>query len=213
MTGAILGGLTAALLLLGAGHVHGLLAWAVCAPLIVVCGGGVARAGGAGAVFGIAVTVGGHASWVGAAGERYFGLPPVLAIGAAGTLAVPCGALFGALLGVALHCAERWPVPWSILMVGAVWAAWEASILAVFPYYPWASLAATQADTPLLLQVASVAGQGGLSFAIAAAGAAFGHAAKRGQATFSPSGSDLPDRVRNGEKVACPLFAGLANIG
>jgi apolipoprotein N-acyltransferase len=132
-----------------------------------------------GAVFGVGVAFGGSVPWVTAAGEQYFHLPPWLAAVCAAGLGLVWGAAFGALLVTGLRCAVLGPADWTIVAVGAVWAAWEWLTTTVFPYYPWAGLAATQVDVPVVLQVASLGGQSGLSWAVASAGAAFGLAAQR----------------------------------
>ncbi|MBI4517679.1 MAG: apolipoprotein N-acyltransferase [Deltaproteobacteria bacterium] len=134
-----------------------------------------------GAVFGAAVALAAHAPWVAAAGRLYFGLGPWLAAVAATALAVGCGAVYGSVLGAMLRCAlcSR-PAGLAAIAVGAAWAAWESLTTALFPYYPWAGLAATQTDLPTL-QLVSVAGQGALSAVIAGAGACFGLAGRAGE--------------------------------
>lgn len=154
-----------------------------------------------GALFGVGVTFGGGLPWVTAAGVQYFHLPLWLAAGCAAGLALLCGATFGALLGAGLRCAVHAPAGWTIVAVGAVWAAWESLTTAVFPYYPWAGLAATQVDLPVLLQAASIGGQTGLSWAMASAGAALAF-------TVRSLPSD-PTRLRSGiTGVAIVLLAG-----
>ena len=164
--------LTAAAFLTAATRLHGALAWLVCTPLIL----GVARADGlrgagtVGALFGVTAALGGHGGWVAAAGQQYFELSWPQAAAAVLLLAVPCGTLLGAVLGVGLRCAVQAAGPSAALSAGAVWAAWEWLTTAVLPYYPWASLASTQADLAVPLQIAGLLGQAGLSFCIAAAG-------------------------------------------
>ncbi len=169
-------GVIGAFLLLGAAHVHGLLGWTVCIPLVLAqryCQGWRATCA-AGTAFGLTVALCGDARWVAAAGEQYFHLPAWSAAAAAGALGVIFGGAFGLLLGILLHCAARPPGAWRIGAFGAAWAAWESLTIAVVPYYPWVSLAATQADAPMLLQLASLAGQHGLSCVMAATGTALG---------------------------------------
>jgi apolipoprotein N-acyltransferase len=130
-------------------------------------------------VFGLTVALGGDARWVAAAGVQYFHLPHWSAAAAAGALGVLFGGSFGLLLGVLLHSTLRLRGAWPIVACGAAWAAWESLTIAVVPYYPWVSLAATQAETPMLLQLASLAGQSAVSCAMAATGTAFGLALQR----------------------------------
>ncbi len=124
----------------------------------------------AGALFGVTAALGSHGGWVAAAGQQYFDLSWPRAAAAFLLFAVPCGALLGAALGVGLRCTVEVPRSSAALFAGAVWAAWEWLTTAVLPYYPWASLAATQADLAVPLQIAGLLGGPGLSFCIAAAG-------------------------------------------
>jgi apolipoprotein N-acyltransferase len=174
MLAALAAAVAAALLFVGAMRLHGLLAWGVCAPLVLATlwVQGWRGACAVGALFGVGVAFGGGVPWVTAAGEQYFHLPLWLAVVCAAVLALACGATFGALLGAGLRCAVHGSAGWTIVAVGAVWAAWEGLTTAVFPHYPWAGLAATQVDLPVLLQAASLGGQTGLSWAMASAGAA-----------------------------------------
>jgi apolipoprotein N-acyltransferase len=182
MMQSIVSGGTAALLLLGAVHVHGALAWLVCAPLAFHirrrCGWGMA--GLTGAAFGMVAAVTQHVPWLAETAARYFGLSLWEASAPAAALALVCGATFGMLLGIALRAVLRWRPGPAIIVAALLWGAWESLLLLVLPYYPWVSLAATQVGMPRLLQGASLAGQTGLSCAIAAAGTAFGLALVRG---------------------------------
>jgi apolipoprotein N-acyltransferase len=176
MIQSIVCGVVAALLLLGAVDVHGLLAWLLCVPLVVRlradCSWQAAVV--TGVAFGIAAAVILHLPWLSATAARYFGLAPGPAFAAAATLAVLCGATFGAPLGLALRAALSFRPAVAIVAVAAFWAAWEAWLVALPPYYPWVSLAATQVGMPALLQIAGLGGQAALSCTIAAAGAALG---------------------------------------
>lgn len=173
---SVAGSLAAAFLLLAAMYVHGLLAWLVCAPLVLAyprrCGW--CRAALIGGIFGLTVAVGGDARWVASAAQLYFHLPPWPAVLTATGLAVVFGGGLGVSLGITLRCALRLPRAWAVAAVGATWATWESLVITVLPYYPWVSLAATQARMPTMLQIASVVGQTGLSSVIAAGGAALG---------------------------------------
>ena len=175
MTVPVLCGLAAAFLLLAGSYVHGSIAWLAAAPLVLArCGHSWRRAGALGLACAVTVAVGGEAHWVGVAGERYFGLPGWKAAALVAVLALGAGLTYGLVLGAILRCTTGLRPGWTIIAVGAGWSAWESLTTTAFPYYPWASLAATQAWAPVLLQVASVTGQGGLSFAMAAAGACLG---------------------------------------
>jgi apolipoprotein N-acyltransferase len=175
MTVPVLCGLAAAFLLLAGSYVHGSIAWLVAAPLVLArCGHSWRRAGALGLACAVTIAVGGEAHWVGVAGERYFGLPGWTAAALVAMLALGAGLTYGLVLAAILRYASGLRPGWTIVAVGAGWSAWESLTTSAFPYYPWASLAATQAWAPVLLQVASVAGQGGLSFAMAAAGACLG---------------------------------------
>jgi apolipoprotein N-acyltransferase len=126
--------------------------------------------------FALVVALVGHAGWLAEAGETYFDLPRSTAVAAAVGLCVACAVPMGALLGLGLGCAAALPRSWSIPGSAAVWVAWESLTRIAFPSYPWVGLAATQAEVSTVLQAASVGGQGGLSFVLAAAGSAIGRA-------------------------------------
>jgi apolipoprotein N-acyltransferase len=176
MRGTLLCGAVAAFLLLGASHVHGALAWIACVPLVIACGdvGRWPRAAAAGAVFGTVVACVGNVPWVAEAMRQYFTVSLPAAVAASVVLGLTCGAVFGCILGLLIWCALRLPRPWALAAVPAVWVTWETLLASVFPYYPWVSLAATQGHIPALLQVVSIVGQAGLSFALAATGTAVG---------------------------------------
>jgi apolipoprotein N-acyltransferase len=178
----LLDGLLAAALFIAANRVHPLFAWGVCGPLVV----GTRRATSwrdvwlLGAIFGIAIAAGESAPWVSVAAAQYFAWPRTTALALVGLLAVACGGSFGALLTTVFRYAVRRVDLSSVLMAGAVWVTWEWLTRAIFPHYPWTSLAATQGASLATLQLARFIGQGGLSFVIAAAGTAFGLALEHG---------------------------------
>ncbi len=184
MTRGVLAGSAAAALLIAATLVHPAFAWLVGAPLLIGTRGrppGRLRAVRADLVLGVtfatAFAVVAHVPWLIEAAERYFALPFSTALAGATVLALGCGVAFGALLGVLVVGVGALRAPWSPLALGAVWVTWEELARIAFPSYPWVALAATQADTPVILQSASVAGQAGLSYVIASAGGAIGEAA------------------------------------
>jgi apolipoprotein N-acyltransferase len=193
----------AALLLWAAARVDARLAWLVCAPLVAavpIGRRGWSRAGWFGAVFAIEVALALHLAWLAEAAERYFAVSRPIAVAAALALclatAAPAGWLLGLLLRSTASLAGGWPIAGS----AAVWAAWEELTRIVFPSYPWVGLAATQADTPSVLQAASVAGQGGLSLALAAAGCAVGYALR-------PRAPAVPTGASGRARAAAILFA------
>lgn len=180
----MLAGSAAAALLLAATLVHPAFAWLVGAPLLIGARGrppGRVRAVLADVVLGVtfatSFAVVAHVPWLTEAAERYFALPFSTALAGATVLALGCGVALGALLGVLLAGVGTLRAPWSALALGAVWVAWEELARIGFPSYPWVALAATQADTPVVVQAASLAGQAGLSYVVATAGGAIGEAA------------------------------------
>lgn len=197
--------LAAAFLLLAAVHVHGLLAWVVCTPLVAAAARTCSwrRAAAMGGLFGITVALCGDAPWVAAAGRLYFNWPPWQAVLAASALGVLCGGSFGVLLGMTTACTLRLPRAWPILAFPAAWVTWEILIVRVLPYYPWVSLAATQTQSPALLQIASLAGQAGLSYAVAAVGAACGLAWARRRVRHVLTGFTI---------IACSAVFGQARL-
>jgi apolipoprotein N-acyltransferase len=180
MTRGVLCGGAAALLLLGALHVHGGLAWVVAAPFALQATPTVRWKDAciAGIVFALVLALVENAPWVTATAERYFALPPGLAIASTLLLAVVCGSVFGALLGAAQFLGLRVSPAFSIVVLAAVWSVWEELLLLIVPRYPWVSLATTQVELPLLVQAASVGGQQGLAFLMVAAGTALGFAVR-----------------------------------
>ncbi len=177
MAGACLSGLTAALILAGAVHVHAWLAWAVGVPLAFLTRNGarLRHALLAGCAFGIPVAFE-QVPWVAVAVRNYFGLSaPAATAGVAGLAAI-CGAFWGTVLGVGVGCAARAPAAWRAVLVGAAWVTWERLLLAGFPSYPWVSLAATQVSAAPVLAAVGVLGSPGLSLVVVTSGAALGGA-------------------------------------
>lgn len=174
---ALLAGTSSAALLL-ASATWPALAWLVLAPLVAASRRDAGRR--ASALLGVAFTLPfaslAHAAWLAETAQRYFLLPRAGAIAAAFVLCVGCAVPSGVLLGLGLRgaCAVR-----PVLVVpacAALWVAWESLTRMTFPYYPWIGLAATQTAVGPVLQVASVAGQDGLSLLLAATGSALGSA-------------------------------------
>jgi apolipoprotein N-acyltransferase len=189
MKRALLGGTTSALLFLAGARLQPWFGWFVCAPLVIASyadsreGKGWRSACLLGAVFGLVVALGVHVPWLVAAGRSYFGLSLPRATLATLALTFGCGLPASIVLGLGLRCATLLPGGLAVIATAAVWVSWENLALICFPYYPWASLAPTQISVPSVLQVASIAGQGGVSFLLAATGAALAYAfceAKRG---------------------------------
>lgn len=172
--------LTAAVLLALALSVHGAFAWTVAAPF--ACLAGDRRhwhhAAAFGALFAAAAAVPTQAPWLAETAQRYFALEPAGAWVAALVLTVPVAAIQGAALGVPLRLALGLRGAWAVAAGGAVWAVWERALLEVFPYYPWPSLAAAQADLVLPLLSTAILTQTGLTALTAAAGLSIGQAVR-----------------------------------
>jgi len=176
------------MLLWAALRVDARLAWLVCAPLVAASPGRGrtwGRAAALGLTFALEVALAAHARWLGEAAERYFSLPPATALAVAIALCVVCAAPMGVLLGLLLRSAAALGGLRSIAASAAVWVAWEHLTRISFPSYPWVGLAATQADTPSVLQAVSIGGQGGLSLVLAASGSAVGYALRFGGRAIS----------------------------
>jgi apolipoprotein N-acyltransferase len=166
----------AALAFTAAVHLHPLFAWCVGGLIALGIAGGRGWRHDAtfGAVFAAMAVTGAHAAWVSAAAGSYFDVPaPAAALAATLAMLVPAVAL-GSALGLLSSAAVALGGPGAALAIGCVWVLWESSSTAVIPYYPWASLAVTQADWPTVLQIAAWLGQAAVSFVVAAAGAALG---------------------------------------
>jgi apolipoprotein N-acyltransferase len=108
------------------------------------------------------------APWLTRAAIRYFELSPLHAA----VITVPSLALIWAAHGVVLGTILlRRPEPitaWAVVWYGAVWVCWEALRTVVFPYYPAAVLAVSQYEVLPVLQLASVCGVAGITYAIIA---------------------------------------------
>lgn len=174
-------GFSAAVLLAAALRVHGACAWLVAAPFVIL---GRPDAGwrtslAAGAAFGAGTGVVAHLGWVAETAGRYFAAPPSLAWSGAAALVIAVGVAQGALLGLGLRIALRARGVAGLLFAGGIWAAWDWGTLRLFPFYPWASLAAAQVDLPFALPAVAFAGQVGLTWATAAGGLAIGELATR----------------------------------
>jgi len=172
---ALLAGVSGASLLLAAAAWPA-LAWLVLAPLVAASRRNAGRR--ASALLGVAFTLPfasvAHAAWLADTAQRYFSLPPAGALAAALLLCVGCAVPSGVLLGLGLRgtCALRPALV--VPACAALWVVWESLTRMTFPYYPWIGLAATQTTVGPVLQAASVAGQDGLSWIVAATGSALG---------------------------------------
>lgn len=169
----------AALAFAAAVHLHAVFGWIVCAPLAfaLVARPAARRAAVFGAVFAALTVAAVHAPWASRAVASYFELSAAPAAFATTAITVGLGALLGSLLGLLAAAAVALEAVPAALAMGAVWVLWESLCTAVLPFYPWASLAVTQAARPEVLQIASWFGQAGVSFCAAATGAALGLAA------------------------------------
>jgi apolipoprotein N-acyltransferase len=185
MTARPLAGATvAAMLLIAATRAVPWLAWLVCAPLVwASLDPATGRAGAAalGAAFALASALGLHASWLAEAAERYFSLPSGGAMAAAIALCAACALPSGIVLGLSLRAAATLPGAWVVPASAAIWVCWETLTHMLPPYYPWIGLAVTQSEVSSVLQLASIAGQAGLSLVLAASGAALGYGLHHGR--------------------------------
>lgn len=201
--------LLAAVLLLGASHGAALLAWLVLTPLLVALRAPATtlpRAAMLGILFALAFAVPEHAPWLAEAARRYFDFARPAALAIALGLCAGCAVPFGTLLGVGLASAGRLPgVLLPVVAGGATWVACEALARAIVPYYPWIGLAATQAETASVRQLASLGGQGAVSFVVAACGCALALALRPGG-----PGATTPSRqaARGRALVLALLLAG-----
>lgn len=174
-------GIGAAFLLVGAQHVHGGLAWLVGVPFAFALDG--ARRFSAsvalGVVFAASCTLLGEMPWVAATGESYFGLTPVVAWPGAVLVALAHSLVVGSCLGVVLCAAAGGDGRWFVLRCAAAWMIWEELTLWVIPYYPWASLSATQLEHLAVVQAVAFLGQRGLAALILASGVSLGRALRQ----------------------------------
>jgi apolipoprotein N-acyltransferase len=118
-----------------------------------------------------------HTAWASRAVASYFELPAASAAFATAATTPTVGALLGSVLGLLAAGAVALEGVPAALAMGCVWVLWESLCMAVLPFYPWASLAVTQAGRPEVLQIASWLGHSAVSFCVAATGAALGLAA------------------------------------
>jgi len=212
MTRRCSSGLTAALLLIAAVRVHASFAWFLGVPLasLAASEAWLRHSALGGSVFGMAVALE-QVPWVAAAVRNYFDLPATTAAGAVVAVGAACGALWGALLGLALWCAGQGPAWARSLLVAAAWVTWERLLVVVFPNYPWVSVAATQTAVTPLLGWASIVGSAGLSFVVIASGAAL-----RGLWLADGPASHRIRALRVGSALllpGLPLVAGMVRTG
>lgn len=122
-------------------------------------------------VYTVVLGTGSVAPWLSRAAARYFELP----LWHAAAITVPALATIwtahGVVLGAVLLLRPERATPWAVVWYGAVWACWEALRTAVFPYYPAAVLAVSQYEVLPVLQLASLCGVAGITYAIIACNA------------------------------------------
>jgi apolipoprotein N-acyltransferase len=153
------------------------------------------------------------ANWFPGAVASYFDQPWLVAfvlfLGVAPTAAAPQYMLFA----LAYHAlARRRLGPLLPLLAAAAWVAAELGRVWIFVRNPWGVVGYSQMDLPPLLQIASVTGVYGISFAVVAVNAALaeGVCALRGAAP-------LPQAARGLALAALPaagvLVFGLVSLG
>jgi len=169
-------GIGAAFLLVGAQHVHGGLAWLLGVPFALAAREArhLAVAMTLAVTFTLLAAVLGEMPWVAATGIGYFGLPSSVAWPAAATVVVVHGLMVGPVLGAGFHAAARYGAARFVVCGVAAWVVWEELLLWWVPYYPWVSLAATQLESPMLVQAVAWVGQRGLAAVVLATGLTLG---------------------------------------
>jgi len=166
-------------------------------------------------VYTVALGTGSVAPWLTGAAARYFELSPWHAV----FITVPSLAMIwtahGAALGLLLLLRpERASRPWAVVWYGAAWVCWEALRTVLFPYYPAAVLGVSQYEALPVLQLASVCGVAGITYAIIACNVGLAALLPRNvprQAVFLQPGTlrAAPPPERSGAPIIT-LAAGLA---
>jgi apolipoprotein N-acyltransferase len=139
-------------------------------------------------VYALVLGVGSLGPWLSHAAAPYFGIGRPAALGYAGGFLVAIFALHGAVLGLLLLPRPRRVGPWQVVWCAAAWACWDAGRTALWPRFPGGVLALSQHDAVPILQAASVAGIGGITFLVVAVNVALA-------ALLAPSAASVQRRA------------------
>jgi apolipoprotein N-acyltransferase len=148
------------------------LAWVAVVPLLgALRHAGPRRTLGLAAAYTVVLGTGSVAPWITPAAVRYFDLSPWHAAAITVPSLAAVWTVHGVGLGALLLFRPLRAGPWAVVWYASAWACWEAIRTVVFPYYPAAVLGASQYEALPVVQIASVCGVAGITWAIVACNA------------------------------------------